>query len=200
VPQVLQAYASADIGSIAYETRSGELRDAGMVLDEDVILEIVRPGSGDPVPAGEVGEVVVTVFNPDYPLIRFATGDLSAILTDARRRPAAAPTPHQGLAGARRPDHQGARHVRPSVAGARHRAPPSGDRQGAAGGVGPDCAGGDDAALRSRRSAGASGAAAIVESIRKLTKLRGEVQFVAGQPAQRRQSHRRRARLPVIEG
>lgn len=81
VPCVLQVYASADIGSIAYETRSGEVRDPGMVLDEEVILEIVRPGSGDPVPAGEVGEVVVTVFNPDYPLIRFATGDLSAILT-----------------------------------------------------------------------------------------------------------------------
>jgi phenylacetate-CoA ligase len=81
VPNALQMYASADIGSIAYETASNGVRDAGMVLDEDVILEIVRPGSGDPVPEGEIGEVVVTVFNPDYPLIRFATGDLSAILT-----------------------------------------------------------------------------------------------------------------------
>ena len=51
-----------------------------MILDEQVIVEIVRPGSGDPVPDGEVGEVVVTILNPDYPLIRFATGDLSAIL------------------------------------------------------------------------------------------------------------------------
>lgn len=71
-----QAYATADIGLIAYETPARE----GMVLDEDVILEIVRPGTGDPVAPGEVGEVVVTTFNPDYPLIRFGTGDLSALM------------------------------------------------------------------------------------------------------------------------
>ena len=71
-----QCYATADAGLIAYESAA---RD-GLVIDEDVIVEIVRPGTGDPVPAGEVGEVVVTVFNPDYPLIRFATGDLSAIM------------------------------------------------------------------------------------------------------------------------
>jgi len=81
VPCVLQVYGSADLGCVAYETRSGDVRDPGMVLDEEVILEIVRPGTGEPVPDGEVGEVVVTVFNPDYPMIRFATGDLSAILT-----------------------------------------------------------------------------------------------------------------------
>ena len=52
----------------------------GMVIDEDIIVEIVRPGTGDPVPEGEVGEIVVTTFNPDYPLIRFGTGDLSAVL------------------------------------------------------------------------------------------------------------------------
>jgi phenylacetate-CoA ligase len=80
VPHVFQTYASADLGSIAYETATDGVRDPGMVLDEDVILEIVRPGSGDPVAPGEVGEVVVTLFNADYPLIRFATGDLSAIL------------------------------------------------------------------------------------------------------------------------
>jgi len=71
-----QAYATADAGLIAYETSARE----GLVLEEDVILEIVRPGTGDPVPEGEVGEVVVTVLNPDYPLIRFGTGDLSAVL------------------------------------------------------------------------------------------------------------------------
>ena len=71
-----QCYATADAGLIAYETRARE----GLVLDEGVILEIVRPGTGDPVPEGEVGEVVVTVLNPDYPLIRFGTGDLSATL------------------------------------------------------------------------------------------------------------------------
>jgi len=83
VPHVFQTYASADIGSIAYETASAGQLDAGMVLDEHVLLEIVHPGSGTPVAPGETGEVVVTVFNADYPLIRFATGDLSAVLTDA---------------------------------------------------------------------------------------------------------------------
>ena len=74
--RVLQSYASADLGLIAYESEALE----GMILDEALILEIVRPGTGDPVPEGEVGEVVVTSFNPDYPLMRFGTGDLSAIL------------------------------------------------------------------------------------------------------------------------
>jgi phenylacetate-CoA ligase len=79
---VMQSYATADLGSIAYETRAPDGKVCeGMVVDEGVLLEIVRPGTGDPVPAaGEVGEVVVTSFNPDYPLIRFATGDLSAVL------------------------------------------------------------------------------------------------------------------------
>ncbi|MFN7002497.1 MAG: phenylacetate--CoA ligase family protein [Roseinatronobacter sp.] len=71
-----QCYATADLGNVAYETDALE----GMVVDEGVIVEIVRPGTGDPVPEGEVGEVVVTSLNPDYPLIRFATGDLSAVL------------------------------------------------------------------------------------------------------------------------
>jgi phenylacetate-CoA ligase len=71
-----QCYATADLGSIAYETTA---RD-GLVLDEGVLLEIVRPGTGDPVAEGEVGEVVVTTLNPTYPLIRFGTGDLSAVL------------------------------------------------------------------------------------------------------------------------
>ena len=77
--QGYQCYATADVGLIAYETSARE----GLVLDEGVILEIVRPGTGDPVPEGEVGEVVVTVLNPDYPLIRFGTGDLSAVLPGA---------------------------------------------------------------------------------------------------------------------
>jgi phenylacetate-CoA ligase len=80
VPHVLQTYGSADIGNIAYETMSDGEVHPGMVLDEEILLEIVRPGTGDPVPEGEVGEVVVTAFNTDYPLIRFATGDLSAVL------------------------------------------------------------------------------------------------------------------------
>lgn len=72
----LQCYATADLGNIAYESEAME----GMILDEHVIVEIVTPGTGTPVPEGEVGEVVVTTLNPDYPLVRFATGDLSAVL------------------------------------------------------------------------------------------------------------------------
>ena len=72
----LQCYATADVGNIAYESAAMD----GMVVDEGVIVEIVTPGTGTPVAPGEVGEVVVTTLNPDYPLIRFATGDLSAIL------------------------------------------------------------------------------------------------------------------------
>ncbi|MBR2573378.1 MAG: phenylacetate--CoA ligase family protein [Loktanella sp.] len=73
----LQCYATADLGHIAYETAPGE----GMIVDEGVIVEIVTPGTGDPVAPGDVGEVVVTSLNPDYPLIRFATGDMSAAMS-----------------------------------------------------------------------------------------------------------------------
>ena len=73
---VYQTYATADLGLVAYETAARQ----GLVLEEGVIVEIVRPGTGDPVPEGEVGELVVTTLNPTYPLIRFGTGDLSAIL------------------------------------------------------------------------------------------------------------------------
>ncbi|MEV8467876.1 phenylacetate--CoA ligase family protein [Fluviibacterium sp. DFM31] len=72
----LQCYATADLGNIAYESPAME----GLIVDEGVLVEIVTPGTGDPVAQGEVGEVVVTSLNPDYPLIRFATGDLSAVL------------------------------------------------------------------------------------------------------------------------
>ena len=73
---VLQCYAVAEAGVIAYESAARE----GMIVNEDMIVEIVRPGTGDPIPDGEVGEVVVTTFNPDYPMVRLATGDLSAVL------------------------------------------------------------------------------------------------------------------------
>lgn len=78
---VLQCYGTADIGIIAYESTSpeGEVCE-GMVVEEGIILELVVPGTGEPVPPGEVGEVVVTTLTPEYPLIRFATGDLSAML------------------------------------------------------------------------------------------------------------------------
>jgi len=72
----LQCYATADLGMIAYESPAME----GMIVDEGVIVEIVTPGTGNPLAEGQVGEVVVTTLNPDYPLIRFATGDLSAVL------------------------------------------------------------------------------------------------------------------------
>ncbi len=74
--QGYQAYGSADLGMIAYESPARE----GLVVSEDLLLEIVRPGTSEVVPDGEVGEVVVTTFNPDYPLVRFGTGDLSAIM------------------------------------------------------------------------------------------------------------------------
>ncbi|MFN0313520.1 MAG: phenylacetate--CoA ligase family protein [Burkholderiales bacterium] len=74
--EAYQNYGTADLGLIAYETPARE----GLVVDEGVIVEIVRPGTGDPVPDGEVGEVVVSAFTPAYPLIRFATGDMSAVL------------------------------------------------------------------------------------------------------------------------
>jgi phenylacetate-CoA ligase len=76
---VLQCYATAELGVIAYESPARE----GMIVNESVIVEIVRPGTGDPVGEGEVGEVVVTSFNPDYPFVRLGTGDLSALLPGA---------------------------------------------------------------------------------------------------------------------
>lgn len=75
---VTQCYATADLGVVAYETEARK----GLVLNEDFILEIVRPGTDDPVPEGEVGEIVVTTLNPCYPLVRFGTGDLSKILSE----------------------------------------------------------------------------------------------------------------------
>jgi phenylacetate-CoA ligase len=71
-----QSYVTADLGLIAYETTARE----GLVVDEGIIVEVVMPGTGEPVPEGEIGELVITSLNPDYPLIRFGTGDLSAML------------------------------------------------------------------------------------------------------------------------
>src|SRR5204862_6610315 len=70
------SYGTADLGLVAYETMARE----GLVVDEGVVVEIVRAGTGDPVVDGDVGEIVVTTLNPDYPLVRYATGDLSAVL------------------------------------------------------------------------------------------------------------------------
>ena len=79
---IMQAYATADLGVIAYETSHDGQICEGMMVNEDLIVEIVRPGTDDPVPAGEVGELVVTNFSESYPLVRFGTGDLSAIMPD----------------------------------------------------------------------------------------------------------------------
>ena len=102
----LQCYATADLGNIAYESPAME----GLIVDEGVIVEIVTPGTGDPVPEGEIGEVVVTALNPDYPLIRFATGDLSAVMPG--REPLRADKhAYCRLARAGRSGNQGERHV-----------------------------------------------------------------------------------------
>jgi phenylacetate-CoA ligase len=76
---VLQSYGTADLGCVAYESEARE----GLISDEGALIEIVRPGTGDPVPDGEVGEVLVTLLDAPDPLIRFATGDLSAVLPGA---------------------------------------------------------------------------------------------------------------------
>jgi phenylacetate-CoA ligase len=175
--RVMQSYATADLGLLAYESGlpDGSVAE-GMILDEDLVLEIVRPGTGDTVSPGEVGEVVITSFNPDYPLIRFGTGDLSAIL------PGASPcgrtnvrikgwmgradqttkvrgmfvTPKQvGEIAQRHPEVVRARLV---VAGE---------------------TGNDNMTLRCEvRNPGEGLKPALVASIRDVTKLRGEIEFV----------------------
>ena len=171
--EAYQSYGTADLGLIAYETEARE----GLVLDEGVIVEIVRPGSGDPVPEGEVGEVVVTTLNPDYPLLRFGTGDLSAIL------PGRCPT---GRTNARIKGWMGRADQTAKVRGmfvhasqvaellkrhpelARVRLVIEGELAN------------DRMTLHAETSAAAEGlAAAIATSVRELTKLRGEVQLVA---------------------
>ena len=171
--QAYQAYATADLGLVAFETPARE----GMVLDEDVILEIVRPGTGEPVAPGEVGEVVVTTFNPDYPLIRFGTGDLSAIL------PGTSPcgrtnTRIKGWLGrADQTTKVKGMFVHPGqVAAVLKRHPEIG--RGRLVVDNPDLA--DRMTLHCELAAPAEGLAeAVAGSIRELTKLRGEVIFCA---------------------
>ncbi|QBE63689.1 phenylacetate--CoA ligase family protein [Pseudoduganella lutea] len=181
VPHVCQAYASADAGSIAYETRTDGVLDPGMVLDEEVILEIVKPGTGEPVAPGEVGEVVLTVFHPDYPLIRFATGDLSALLVGAT--PAAGAHTNARLRGwlgrADQTTKVRAMFVHPSqVHEIAHRHGIGKARLVVSGTIADEtmtlqCEVDDPAA-----SIAADNGAAIVATLRNVTKLRGEVFFV----------------------
>jgi phenylacetate-CoA ligase len=181
VPRVLQTYASADMGSVAYETETGGVLNPGMVLDEDVIVEIVRPGSGEPVAPGDIGEVVVTLFNADYPLIRFATGDMSALLVGA-------PASQCGRTNERIKGWMGradqttkvrAMFVHPAQVQDIARRHPAilKARLVVSGRMASDvmtlhCEVDDPAAM-----SGAAAQGAIVESIREVTKLRGEVTF-----------------------
>ena len=172
--EAFQAYGTADLGLIAYET---EARD-GLVASEDIILEIVRPGTGDPVPEGEVGEVVITAFNSDYPLVRFATGDLSAVLAGA------SPC---GRTNVRIKGWMGRADQTTKVRGLfvhPHQVAEVLRRHGLARGrlVVGNTDGADEMVLRVERE-GAGDAAllasAVETSLRDLMKLRGSVQFVA---------------------
>ena len=175
--RVMQSYATADLGLLAYESAlpDGSVAE-GMILDEGLILEIVRPSTGDPVAPGEVGEVVITSFNPDYPLVRFGTGDLSAVL------PGASPCGRTNvrikgwLGRADQTTKVRGMFVTPKQVGEIVRRHPEVARARlvVAGETGNDSmtlrceAGNQDADLK----------AALIASIRDVTKLRGDIEFV----------------------
>jgi phenylacetate-CoA ligase len=179
VPHVFQTYASADLGSVAYETETDGVINPGMVLDEDVLVEIVRPGSGEPVAPGDIGEVVVTLFNDDYPLIRFATGDMSAMLHEAP--PSTCGRTNGRIRGwmgrADQTTKVRAMFVHPSQVNNITRRHPAivKARLVVSGSMAQDVM-----TLRCEIDAAPApdAAAAIVQSIREVTKLRGEVEFV----------------------
>ena len=179
IETVLQWYGTADVGLIAYESSAMD----GMILDEELILEIVRPGTGEPVRDGEVGEVVVTSFNPEYPLIRFGTGDLSAVLpgispcgrTNVRIR--------GWLGRADQTAKVRGMFVHPGqVAEIVRRVPPAGRaRLVVEGEMANDrmtlkCE--VDAAQLAAAGGGAALAARLADAIREITKLRGEVELL----------------------
>ena len=171
---VRQCYATADLGLIAYES----VPDAGLVLDEWVIVEILRPGTGDPVGPGEVGEVVVTTLNPDYPLIRFATGDLSMLLPGASPCGRTAPRLKGWMGRADQTTKVRGMFVHPSqVAEVARRHAAIGRCRLVVSGEG----GSDRMELRAEVAPAARGeglAEAIAQSIQAVTRLRGEVVLV----------------------
>jgi len=171
---VRQCYATADLGLVAYES----VPDAGLVLDEWVIVEILRPGTGDPVGPGEVGEVVVTTLNPDYPLIRFATGDLSMLLPGASPCGRTAPRLKGWMGRADQTTKVRGMFVHPSqVAEVARRHAAIGRCRLVVSGEG----GSDRMELRAEVAPAARGeglAEAIAQSIQAVTRLRGEVVLV----------------------
>jgi phenylacetate-CoA ligase len=175
---VTQMYGSADLGLIAYESAmaDGTVND-GMILDEALILEIVRPGTGDPLPDGEVGEVVITSFNRDYPLIRFGTGDLSAVLAGTSPCGRTNVRIKGWMGRADQSTKVRAMFVTPKQVDEivkRHREV----RRARLVVEGED--GNDRMTLKCEVNEGISGLAdAVVASIRDVTKLRGEVELVA---------------------
>ena len=170
-----QCYATADLGVIAYESAAR----AGMIVDEDVLLEIVRPGTGDPVPAGEVGEVVVTTFNQTYPLIRFGTGDLSAIVPESLSEASACGRTNLRIKGwmgrADQTTKVKGMFVHPEQVAAVQKRHPEILRARLVV-TNPDS---NDAMTLHCESATSSIEAAVADSLRDLTKLRGAVQLVA---------------------
>ncbi|MFC1664083.1 phenylacetate--CoA ligase family protein [Pseudomonadota bacterium] len=171
--EVVQVYATADLGMIAYESSAQE----GMILDEELILEIVKPGTGDPVQEGDVGEVLITNFNRAYPLVRLATGDLSAVLPGIS---SCGRTNHRIKGWLGRADQSTkvrGMFVHPSQIAAIERSYPTVlksrlvvDREGGKDVMVLQCEQdvGDDEGLRE----------AMVTSLREITSLRGDVKFV----------------------
>ena len=192
---VLQCYATADLGVIAYESEARE----GMIVNETVLVEIVRPGTGDPVAIGEVGEVVVTSFNPDYPMIRLATGDLSAVLPG--RSPCGRTNMRiTGWMGrADQTTKVKGMFVHPAqVAEIGKRHPELGRLR-----LAVTRADEQDVMTLQAECAASDGvicAGAVTATLQSVTKLRREGEAGrAGQPAERRQGDRRRAAARVIE-
>jgi phenylacetate-CoA ligase len=170
-----QVYASADLGSIAYESEARE----GLIVDEEIIVEIVRPGTRDPVAAGEVGEVVVTTFNPDYPLVRFGTGDLSAVIPESLERPASCGRTNMRLKGwlgrADQTTKVKGLFVHPSQVAEVVRRHPEIARARLV----VENFDGNDRMVLHCEMASTTGTDAIAQSIRDVTKLRGDVLLVA---------------------